>query len=76
MKKGIHVIVTIIGLILAAVGLGLIKTGNDAQGMMRALPYVCIGVGCGAFGHGLGEIIQRRALKNAQDIQKQMEIEK
>lgn len=28
-----------------------------------ALPYICIGVGCGAFGHGMGNIISKRALK-------------
>ena len=40
----------IIGLLLLAVSLYLIKTSNDPQGIMRTLPYVCIGIGCGLFG--------------------------
>jgi hypothetical protein len=43
---------------------------------MRALPYVCIGLGCGIFGHGMGEIISRRAVKNHPDIKKQIQIDK
>ena len=37
----------IMGLLLLAVSLYLIKTSNDPQGIMRTLPYVCIGIGCG-----------------------------
>ena len=43
---------------------------------MRALPYVCIGLGCGIFGHGMGEIINRRAIKNHPDVEKQMKIDR
>ena len=57
-------------------GLILVKTITDPQGIMEALPYICIGVGCGIFGHGIGNIINRKALKNSPDIQKQVEIEK
>ena len=39
------------------------------------MPYLCIGAGCGAFGHGMGELIGRRALKHAQDVRRQIEIE-
>jgi hypothetical protein len=74
MKKGTYITLTVIGLVLAAIGLYLLKSIEEPQGVMRTLPYVCIGIGCGAFGHGMGEIISRGALKNSQDIQKQMEI--
>ena len=40
----------IIGLLLLAVSLYLIKTSNDPQGVMRTLPYVCIGVGVACLG--------------------------
>ena len=43
---------------------------------MIALPYICIGVGCGAFGHGMGEMISKQTMKSAPDIAKQIEIEK
>jgi len=66
----------IAGGLLLGVGLYLAKTIIEPQGIMRALPYVFIGVGCGIFGQGLGEIIGSRAIKNNPDIQKHMEIEK
>lgn len=69
-------ILTSAGLILLAAGLYLVKTLADPQGIMRALPYVCVGIGCGIFGHGMGNTISRRAIKNHPDIQKQMEIDK
>lgn len=64
------------GLLLLCLGLYLSKTILDPQGIMRAFPYVCIGLGCGIFGHGLGEIISRRSLKNHPEIDKQLRIEK
>ena len=43
---------------------------------MRALPFVCIGLGCGAFGHGVSDIISRRAVTGHPEIQKQIDVEK
>ena len=68
--------VTVIGLILLATGLFLVKTLINPQGTMKVLPYVCIGIGCGIFGHGMGNIISRRTMKNHPDIQKQIEIDR
>ena len=73
MKKGIFFTLSVIGLVLIAVGLYFAKSAPEAQGVMRVFPYYCIGIGCGAFGHGVGELI---ALKAAGDLQKQIEIEK
>lgn len=42
----------------------------------QVVPYLCIGVGCGAFGHGVGEIATNRALKKDPQLRKQIEIEK
>jgi hypothetical protein len=64
------------GLLLLCIGLYLSKTTLEPQGIMRAFPYVCVGLGCGIFGHGLGEIISRRSLKNHPEIDKQLKIEK
>lgn len=65
-----------IGFVLLAAGLYLIKTAVDAAGVLRVLPYFMIGIGCGAFGHGTGELLSKRALKKSPDIQRQMEIAK
>ena len=60
----------IIGLLLLAVSLYLIKTSNDPQGIMRTLPYVCIGIGCGLFGHGMGNVISERAINSYPELKK------
>ena len=67
---------TALGLVMLAAGLFLIKTFPEPEGIMRALPYVCIGLGCGIFGHGMGNIISLKAIKNSPDIQRQLEIDK
>lgn len=64
-----------IGAALLAAGLVLLKLDSHPQGVMLALPYVCIGLGCGAFGCGLGDLIQGRAVRKHPQLQKQMEIE-
>jgi hypothetical protein len=67
--------ITVVGLGLLAVGLFFIKTIEAPQGMLRALPYICVGLGCGIFGHGMGEIVIRSAKKNNSAAAKQLEIE-
>lgn len=64
----------ILGLVLVAIGLYPIKTIGDPQGMMRALPYVCIG--CGLFGHGTGNVISERAIYGDPELKKKLDIEK
>ena len=66
----------LLGLLLLAMVLFLIKTSIEAQGAMRALPYVCIGIGCGLFGHGMGNVISERAIQSDPQLKKKLEIEK
>ncbi len=40
--------------LLFLAGVVLIKTIADPRGVMLALPYVLVGVGCGLFGGGMG----------------------
>lgn len=61
MKKAKNYVILVIGVILLITGLYLVKTTYLSPGaFMTALPYVCIGVGCGAFGHGMGNIISNK----------------
>lgn len=69
-------IISVIGVVLLAIGLYLVKTLTNSQGLMLTFPYVCIGLGCGIFGHGMGNILSQKAIKNAPDLQKQIDIEK
>ncbi|MDD7176632.1 MAG: DUF6442 family protein [bacterium] len=66
----------ILGLLLLTIGLYLIKTVGDPQGIMASLPYVCIGIGSGLFGHGMGNLISERAIRSDPDLQKKLDIEK
>jgi len=74
-KRTIDYITAFVGLALLAVGLYLIKSLADPKGVMLALPYMAIGIGCGTFGHGMGNIIQRKALKGHPEIARQIAID-
>ncbi len=65
----------IIGLLLLVTGMALLKTITAPQGIMQTLPYVCIGLGCGLFGGGMGGILGNRALKRHPEISRQKEVE-
>ena len=70
-KKTIFYVLVIVGIVLLAAGLCLLKViGTD-----ETVPYVCIGFGCGIFGHGFGEIISRKARNKDPEMAKQMDIE-
>ena len=61
MKRAKNVWLSVLGFALIAAGIYLIKTVPDPQGIMRALPFLLVGFGCGIFGHGLGELLAKKA---------------
>jgi len=63
------------GVVLFVAGLYFIKTIEDPQGMLLALPYIFVGLGCGIFGHGMGEAVIRKAKKIDPAAAKQLEID-
>ena len=69
MKKYRDIVSAVLGVVLWAVGFWLVKADLGST-----LGYVCIGLGCGMFGYGTGELISRRALKSDPALQRQMEI--
>lgn len=75
MKKKAGYVTVMAGIFLLAAGLYLIKIVSDPQGILLTLPYVCIGIGCGLFGHGMGSILSERIMRKHPHIQRQMEIE-
>lgn len=76
MKKNIKAVgFTVLGLFLIVIGLILIKINPELQSIMKALPYLCIGIGCGIFGDNLEEIINSMVLKKYLDEAKKIEIE-
>ncbi len=77
MKNSISAyILTVVGLGLLSGGVYFIKTMEGLHGMTGALPYICVGLGCVIFGHGMGEVVLRRAMKSAPAAAKQLEIDK
>lgn len=77
MKKPIpSYFLTVVGLVLLAVSVIFIKTIEDPQGLLRALLYIGMGLGCAIFGHGMAELMGGLMLRNHPAAAKQLEIEK
>ena len=75
-NKAFNWLLVAVGIILCAGGIIILKLASDPQGILRSIPYICIGLGCGAFGHGLGDLRSTGAIKNDPEIQKMVEINK
>lgn len=75
MKRAKNVWLSVLGFALIAAGIYLIKTVPDAQGIMRALPFLLVGFGCGIFGHGLGELLAKKAAAVDPETARRMEID-
>lgn len=74
-KKSAGWLTTIIGIIILVGGNLIVKKLNLPEGVLDALPYICIGIGCGLFGHGMGNLITEKTYKDNPDARVQMEIE-
>ena len=66
--KSLGYLVAALGIVLTAVGLWLARTFPEAAGAMAALPYVLIGLGCGAFGHGVGALANAAVFRKHPDV--------
>ena len=65
-------VLTVIGLLVLAAGLVTVKMYELGT---QTAPYLCIGLGCGVFGQGLGELLTRRSEKGHPELARQREIE-
>ncbi len=74
MKKNLSLIISFIGIVSIAGGLLLIKTLENPNESILTLSYICIGVGCGVFGHGMGNFVAIKTVQNNAEIKKQMDI--
>jgi len=68
--------VVVLGLLILAAGLIMLKVVEDPQGILLPLPYALIGVGCGVFGYGCGELLRRKVLESNPEIARAVEIER
>ncbi len=74
-SKSNHLLMVCAGILLMGLGLFLLKSTNLAAGSLRVLPYFCLGIGSGVFGHGAGELATRKAFRNNPQLQRELEIE-
>lgn len=75
MKKATKYGIPAAGIILLVLGLYLLKAIKNPNQFLTTLPYVCIGLGSGLFGHGAGNLLAEKAVRRNPGLQKQMEIE-
>ena len=64
------------GLILWLSGFWLVRRSGISWETLRVLPYLMIGIGCGLFGYGVGEMVNRRVLDSNPTLAKEQEIAK
>lgn len=74
MKKSKYHIIAAIGIIILILGLFLLKTMDNPQAYLVALPYICIGYGCGIWGHGVSNIVTNKIIQKNPEIKRQNEI--
>jgi ABC-type multidrug transport system fused ATPase/permease subunit len=74
-KVGRYVFLAVIGFIIFCVGLALIKLSQDADGILKTLPYICVGIGSGILGGNLGTAFKNKAMLKNPQAARQMEIE-
>lgn len=70
-----YILFTIMGFALLAFGAVLAKLSRETQGLMQTLPYLCIGIGAGIFGHYMGAVITLYSKKKDPLLAKKIEIE-
>lgn len=64
-----------LGLVLLVGGLVLTFVNADSTGVLRSLPFICVGVGAGLFGGNLGTAIKNSLLRRDKSYAKKVEIE-
>ena len=74
MKRAKNIWLSVLGFALIAAGIYLIRTVPDPQGILRALPFLLVGFGCGIFGHGLGDLLAKKAVQSDPAMARQLEI--
>lgn len=70
-----YVFLSISGFVIFGAGLALVKLLPEAEGILKTLPYLCVGVGAGVFGGNLGMAINNKTVLKNPEVAKQKEIE-
>ena len=73
--KKIDYVLTALGAVLLVAGLALALSISEPQGIMKALPFVSMGIGCGMLGRGISIIVSQNIMEKNPEIKKQKQIE-
>ena len=74
MKQAKNIGLSLLGFALIAAGIALIKALPDPQGVLRSLPFLLVGFGCGIFGRGLGDALAKKAADADPEMARRLEI--
>lgn len=72
---GKYIALVFVGLCIFAAGIILLRFVQDPAGLMKTVPYVCIGVGSGIIGGNLGTAINNGIMRKYPQAAKKAEIE-
>lgn len=72
-KDTLYIVAGALLLLVAALLLKLAPV--QEQPLLRVLPFVCLGVGAGLLGQGVGQLLQRKALQGNPELARQQQIE-
>ncbi|MBS6639696.1 MAG: hypothetical protein KH295_01420 [Clostridiaceae bacterium] len=74
MKQAKNIGLSLLGFVMIGAGIYMIRTVPDPQGIMRALSFLLVGFGSGIFGHGLGDLLAKKAVQSDPAMARQLEI--
>lgn len=74
-RIGKYIVFTALGFVLFAGAIILLILNLDENGIMKTLPYVCLGLGSGIFGGSLSMVLSIRMLRKNVRVAKQAEIQ-
>ncbi|HJG28397.1 MAG TPA: hypothetical protein K8V20_07105 [Subdoligranulum variabile] len=72
-KDTLYIVTGALLLLVAALLLNLAPA--QEQPLLRVLPFLCLGVGAGLLGQGVGQLLQRKALQGNPELARQQQIE-
>lgn len=72
-KDMLYIVAGALLLLVAALLLKLAPA--QEQPLLRVLPFLCLGVGAGLLGQGVGQLLQRKALQGNPELARQQQIE-
>lgn len=70
-KSKKNYILSFIGIVLIVLGLFFYKSISDLEGVLEILTYILLIFGIGIFGHGMGNILMKYAIKDNPKIEKE-----